>query len=295
MSLKSGLVYFGGKSIISKSIWEKIGYVENYVEPFCGSIAVLLSNPNPPKIETINDKDCLVTNFWRSIKYNPKETFNFAEAPPNEIDLHAKQKYITNFVDDNFINNMESNPEFYNPKIAGWWAWGLCCSIGNNWMQKKGLSAMPHLSTAGQGINGLNYDIEKQFLLLSERLKRTRIVTGDWKKICTPSITYKSCGVSKNGISFVFLDPPYNMENRTKVYKNDSNVFKEVEQWAIAHQIYPDLKIAICGYSGDYSLNDWEKLEWKANGGFSSLGDNQGKENAKKECIWFSPSCKEKL
>lgn len=30
---------------------------------------------------------------------------------------------------------------------------GMSCSIGNNWMQKKGEKALPILSSAGQGIN----------------------------------------------------------------------------------------------------------------------------------------------
>lgn len=290
--LKSGLVYFGGKSLISKSIWDKIGYVENYVEPFCGSAAILLANPNPAKIETINDKDCLITNFWRAIKSNPELTASFANNPPNEIELHAKQKYITEFVDDLFISKIESDVDFCDYKIAGFWAWGLCTSIGNNWMHKKGLSAMPHLTTAGQGLHGLKYDILQEYTKLSERLKRTRIVTGDWKKVCTPGVSYNNYGVSKEGTTFVFLDPPYNMNGRTKVYKHDDNVFKEVEDWCLAHQICPDLKVSVCGYQGDYNLPDWEQLEWQTNGGFSSLGNNKGKENSKKECIWFSPSCK---
>lgn len=291
-SLKSGLVYFGGKSLIADSIWDKIKSVENYVEPFCGSAAIMLANPNPPKIETINDKDCMITNFWRAIKFNPELVASYANNPPNEIDLHAKQKYIVNFVNEEFINKMESDPEFCDYKIAGWWAYGLSTSIGNNWLNKKGLTAMPHLSTAGQGIHGLKFSILEQYQAIAERLKRVRIVTGDWQKVCTPSVTYKNYGLSKDGITFVFLDPPYNMENRTKVYKVESNVFKEVNDWCIAHQIHPDLKIAVCGYQGDYDLPDWEQLEWKTNGGFSSLGDNQGKINSKKECIWFSPSCK---
>jgi len=292
MSIKSGIVYFGGKSIIAESIWDKIGTVENYVEPFCGSAAVLLANPNVPKIETINDKDCLITNFWRAIKINPDLVVQYCSDPPNEIEMHSKQKYIVNFVNKDFIYKIENDPEFFDAKIAGWWVWGLSCSIGNNWLKKKGLHAMPHLSTAGQGIHGVKFDAKKQFSLLSDRLKRTRIVCSDWQKVCTPSITNKNCGLSKNGQTFVFLDPPYNMDNRTKVYNIESNIFKDVEKWCKDNQNFSNLKIALCGYQDDYDLPDWEILEWKSNGGFSSLGDNRGKENSKKECVWFSPSCK---
>lgn len=285
--LKSGLVYFGGKSIIAPKIWEKVGIVENFVEPFCGSAAVLLANPSPPKIETINDKDCLVTNFWRAIKNDQEKVCFYAVNPVNEIDMHARHQFILNFVDENFINRMEQDPDFFDSKIAGWWAWGLACSVGNNWLQKKGLSALPHLSTLGQGINGANFNAKDMFSALAERLKRTRIVTGDWSRICTPTVTYKNTALSKDGVTFVFLDPPYNLLNRTKVYKEDNNVFKLVEDWCKENESQQNLKIAICGYDGDYDLPGWEKLNWKSNGGYSSLGENNGKENSKKETIWF--------
>jgi DNA adenine methylase len=47
--------------------------VPNYVEPFAGSLAVLLARPHAPKIETVNDKDGLISNFWRAVKYAPDE------------------------------------------------------------------------------------------------------------------------------------------------------------------------------------------------------------------------------
>lgn len=285
--LKSGLVYFGGKSIIAPKIWDKIGIVENYVEPFCGSAALLLANPNIPKIETINDKDCLVTNFWRSMKNDPEKVYFYADDPINEIEMHARHHFIIEHANLDFANKMENDPEFFDCKIAGWWGWGLAASVGNNWLQKKGLSALPHLSTLGQGMHGANFCAKDMFPKLAERLRRTRIVCGDWKRICTPTVTYKNTALSKNGTTFVFLDPPYNIQNRTKVYSQDNNVFKEVESWCKEHEAIPNLKIALCGYDGDYNLA-WEKLNWKSNGGYSSLGDNQGKENSKKECIWFN-------
>lgn len=135
--LKSGIVYFGGKSIIAPKIWEKVGLVENYIEPFSGSAAVMLANPNIPKIETINDKDCLVTNFWRAMKNSPDKVIFYADNPVNEIDLHARHQFIIDNANLDFANKMETDADFFDCKIAGWWAWGISASIGNNWLQKK--------------------------------------------------------------------------------------------------------------------------------------------------------------
>lgn len=37
--------YFGGKSRVADLVWSRFGDVKNYVEPFCGSCAVLLKRP----------------------------------------------------------------------------------------------------------------------------------------------------------------------------------------------------------------------------------------------------------
>ena len=57
--LKAPFPYFGGKSRVALQVWERFGDVANYVEPFAGSLAVLLGRPTEPKTETVNDLDCL--------------------------------------------------------------------------------------------------------------------------------------------------------------------------------------------------------------------------------------------
>lgn len=41
-------------------VWDRLGNVPNFVEPFFGSGAVLLGRPHAPTTETINDKDGFV-------------------------------------------------------------------------------------------------------------------------------------------------------------------------------------------------------------------------------------------
>lgn len=71
--LKAPFPYFGGKAMVADEVWQRLGDVPNYVEPFFGSGAVLLSRPHAPGIETINDKDGFVSNFWRSVKLAPEQ------------------------------------------------------------------------------------------------------------------------------------------------------------------------------------------------------------------------------
>lgn len=293
--LKSPYPYFGSKSKVADIIWKAFGNIQNYIEPFCGSLSILLSNPKPCKIETVNDIDCQLTNFWRSIKYNLSETIKYAEFPVHEAELHARHLYIIENTTDDFINKMQTDPDFYDSKMAGFWVYGMSASVGNNWLQKKGLHALPILSSAGGGIQGLKYNIQQEFSDLSKRLNRVRVCCGDYQRVLTPSLHYKNVGISDKDITGIILDPPYEQNGRHKVYKNDNNIFNDVRNWAIENGNNPRLRIILCGYVDEIGMpSDWEVYRWNTQGGMANLGDSTGRENAKKEVIYFSPHC-EKL
>jgi len=66
--LRAPFPWFGGKSRAAALVWQALGDVSNYVEPFAGSLAILLGRPHEPRIETVNDLDCVapVTRLLRS-------------------------------------------------------------------------------------------------------------------------------------------------------------------------------------------------------------------------------------
>lgn len=56
----------------------------------------------------------------------------------------------------------------------------------------------------------------------------------------------------------------------------------------------PLLRIALCGYDGEHNVleeHGWSVQAWKAHGGYGSQGEGQGRANARRERIWFSPAC----
>ena len=168
----------------------------------------------------------------------------------------------------------------------------ICASVGNNWLHDKGLKALPLLSSAGGGIHGLTADPIKHFAALQDRLKRVRVVCGDYKRILTPSVTHNSVGIGPKDITGVFLDPPYDHSNRDKVYKEDSNIFNEVLEWAIKNGDNERMRIALCGYEGDHKIpSNWKTYCWEAQGGMANMGNKRGRDNAKLERIYFSPHC----
>lgn len=157
-SLRAPFPWFGGKSKVAHVVWNAFGDTRNYVEPFFGSGAVLLARPTEAKIETINDLDCWVANFWRAVQFDPEAVAAAADWPVNEADLHARHLWLVKQVE--FRERMKTDPDYFDAKIAGWWVWGISQWIGSGWCQQKELRAdgnprdkSPMLSSGGQGVN----------------------------------------------------------------------------------------------------------------------------------------------
>jgi hypothetical protein len=95
-----------------------------------------------------------------------------------------------------------------------------------------------------------------------------------------------------HGLTAVFLDPPYS-DDCSEVYAhNDMGVSTAVREWAIANGDNPLFRIALCGYEGEHAMPEsWECVAWKAVGGYGNMGEGRGKENRRRERVWFSPHC----
>lgn len=297
-TLKAPFPWFGGKSRVAQEVWDRFGNVPNYVEPFAGSLAVLLGRPFDSGTETVNDKDAYLVNFWRSIQWAPEETARWADWPVSEADLLARHNWLVS-VGQKRLELLRLDPDFYDAKVAGWWVWGLCSWIGSGWCVQRGdghqPEQLPHLGNAGRGINrklphlgdaGMGGQIREYFQALSERLRDVRICCGEWDRVLGDSVTIK------HGVTGVFLDPPYSADEHSVTYSADSDVAAQVRAWAIENGSNPALRIALCGYDGEHEFPaDWSCLAWKARGGYGSQGDGRGRENAARERIWFSPHC----
>ncbi|HWQ54849.1 MAG TPA: DNA adenine methylase [Bryobacteraceae bacterium] len=149
--LKAPFPWFGGKSRVAHLVWDRFGDVRNYVEPFAGSLATLLRRPTAPKIETVNDLDCWIANFWRALQADPGKLARWADWPVDEADLHARHLWLVNQAD--FRERMKMDPDFYDVKIAGWWVWGISQWIGSGWCLTPERTGRTNAGRAPRGIN----------------------------------------------------------------------------------------------------------------------------------------------
>ena len=167
--------WFGGKADAAEAVWSAIGDCDHYVEPFAGSLAVLLRRPHPCNrtyySETVNDLDGLLVNAWRSIQMSPDAMADAASWPVSEADMHARHLALVKWRAERQLEHLMGDPAWHDPAMAGWWAWGQSCWIGSGWCsgagpwivdgdgritQRGGTDGVkrnrPHL-TNGQGVN----------------------------------------------------------------------------------------------------------------------------------------------
>lgn len=131
MVLKAPFPWFGGKSRVAHLVWQAFGDVDNYVEPFAGSLAVLLGRPaeHEKKVETVNDLDGYLVNFWRAVKHDPEGVARYANNPVSEVDLMSRHMWLVRNGAE-LLERLFVDPEYYDVKAAGWWVWGISSWIG---------------------------------------------------------------------------------------------------------------------------------------------------------------------
>jgi hypothetical protein len=295
--------YFGGKRIIAEDVWKCLGAPSQYIEPFCGSAAMLLAAPKPASLEVINDGSGFIANFWRAVKHQPETVAEWADYPVSHIDIGARHMWLMN--QREYIGTALHDPNWEgDAKVAGWWLYGQCSWIGAGWCEWDGkiphtynagvgvqaVGGIPHISDAGMGVQAIgkipHTKQDKKFLTssgyvamhwltqLAARLERVRVFHGDWSRCLNHHFGGDDTAV--------FLDPPY--RGYEEAYgKETSSIANAVEAWARENA---NLRIALCGHQGDYHLPGWDVVEWSR--GKLTYGSSK---TTDKECIWYSPAC----
>jgi len=126
--------YFGGKRRAAALIWERMGDVVNWVEPFGGTGAVLLARPadHRARVETLNDLDGLLVNVHRALRADPLGVADVCDYPVAEVDLHARHRALV-AARAGLTARLEADPRYYDVELAGWWLWGASAWIGDGW------------------------------------------------------------------------------------------------------------------------------------------------------------------
>ncbi len=149
--MKAPFPWFGGKRRVAHLVWPVLGDVSHFVEPFAGSLAILLARPpwHRGHSEVVNDLDAYLSNFWRAIQRDPEAVAEHADWPVNEVDLLARHRWLVSTGRER-IEDLEQDPEHFDPKVAGWWVWGLSCWIGGGWCERREAAKKASVLDAGK-------------------------------------------------------------------------------------------------------------------------------------------------
>ena len=310
--LKAPFPYFGGKSRSASLVWSALGDVRNYIEPFAGSLAVLLNRPTPfSGAETINDLDCHVVNAWRAIAKHPERLSEMLIAPVSEVETESQHNAIVRGAI--VLRESLGNPEWCDVTHAAWWIKGANEWIGTGWASGegpwrwtadggwdrnagKGINRkLPHLGNAGTGINrqlphlgdagkGAFSDrlafVQGWLSALRDRLCSVRMACGGWERVMGESVAVK------HGLTGVFLDPPY--DGTEYVYGCDKPVSETVRAWCLENGTDTRLRIVLAGRGSEHDAlmdDGWRKETWSALKGYANH------EERRYEALWISPNC----
>lgn len=292
--LRAPFPWFGGKSRAAHLVWAALGDVRTYIEPFAGSLAVLLSRPNWHrqdiiKNEIANDVDQYIANFWRAAQSAPDDVVRHADWPCNEADLYSRHLWLVTTGRQQMQAGMESDPEWFDARIAGWWLWGINNWVARGWCATPGKChrVIPQLSHPPAFSSPRNAGETWEFMRrLAARLRYVRVACGDWTRVLT------STGMKDPPVG-IFLDPPYSdLANRAPgIYAADSlSVAHDVRRWAIEHGDDPDLRIVLAGYEGEHEHEmppSWRVANWTGTRGWGRTTNN----NRYRERLYLSPHC----
>jgi DNA adenine methylase len=93
--------YFGGKTMLAPRIAATFPPHEHYVEPFAGSLAVLLAKPRS-RMETVNDLDRDLVTFWRVLREQPADLARVCSLTP-----HSRTEHLEAYALDDAPTDLE--------------------------------------------------------------------------------------------------------------------------------------------------------------------------------------------
>lgn len=285
-------VWFGGKRVMAKEIWNRLGDVKTYCEPFAGGASVWVLRPiehfrrdlsdrsdgGARRWENLNDIDGLVVNFWRAVMARPDEVAHHATRLASAIDLRACNLVCAETA-PTLTERLTLDPDYFDAKIAGLWVFGINNHIGPGFASGKGgwvrhagrLVRRRDVGSFDPGINRSRIHSNLCGYQTQMQIRSSGLDPFDYRpyfrylcdRIRGNGGTKWLCGdwkaVLTNSSTLhlgppvgVFLDPPYG-DDRAIVYRHDNTtLWKDVAAWAMERGDDPRFRIAVCGYVGYY-------------------------------------------
>lgn len=234
--MKRILNYPGSKWTLADTIINLMPEHDTYVEPFFGSGAVYFNKPTA-KVETINDIDSRIVNFFTVCRDYPDQLVKKIKLTP-----HSREEYLNSYeVDPDPIEDAR------RLMVRCWQAIGAKTSDKTGW---RSIIDPNGPDTATEWANVWERIEEVAF-----RLKGVQIEKQDALQLLT---RYNRPGV------LAYVDPPYLLETRSKrLYQHEYNDNDHVELLELLAKF--EGKVILSGYDSQMyndCLSSWHKFSF---------------------------------
>lgn len=231
------LNYPGSKWTLAQKIIDIMPQHDTYVEPFFGSGAVFFNKP-AAKVETINDIDSRIVNFFKVCRDNPNELIQKILFTP-----HSREEYLGSYeVSDDSIEDAR------RLMVRCWQAIGAKTTDKTGWrsiIEPNGPNTAQEWKYVWERIEEVAY-----------RLKGVQIEQQDAMQLLD---RYNRLNV------LAYVDPPYLLNTRSKrMYQHEIDDDYHRELLRLLNRFKG--KVILSGYESDmYNnyLTDWHKLKFK--------------------------------
>jgi DNA adenine methylase len=252
---RPALRYFGGKWNLAPWIISYFPPHANYVEP-CGGAASVLLQKTPSDLETFNDLDDRVINFFRVMREQPDELIRLLQFTPwsrSEFEYCQQDSDIP----------LEQARRFFVL------CWQSISKPGGYWRSMYDYTPRPR-SAPSDGI-----EIEHLYLV-AERFKKVQIEHKDALEVIQQY---------DNANALIYFDPPYVASTRTnqKMYRYET----DVEFHREAAEILDQAKgfVVVSGYESELYRDLYEQRGWHRFNS-NSVATNGAK---RIESLWLNP------
>lgn len=193
MTLLPPIPYYGAKISLAPRIVELLPPHEHYIEAFAGSLAVLLAKA-PSTMETVNDLDGHLVNFWRVVRDQPDELVSLIDATP-----HSRADFTTSLdLDEPGLSDVERARRVFSRIVQG-----RMGSLG-----KTGWRFEVQRTSAQLKADEMRR-FRNRLTLAAERIRRVQIENMDALEL-----------IDRYGVvpsNLIYADPPYLAETRASV------------------------------------------------------------------------------
>lgn len=230
--------YFGGKTLMAPTIADLLPEHTHYVEPFAGSLAVLLAK-RPSRQETVNDLDGDLVTFWRVLRDHPEEFQRRAALTP-----HSRAELSAAVELDDAPDDLERARR----------VWVRLTQSRSHSMKQTGWK---YVRTSGYGARDLDTFVSRMGPI-AERLRHVSLESRDAFDVIRDYGTEAS--------ACLYVDPPYLGSTRATNYR--------VEMLDDdTHRAFADLlngcaaSVVLSGYDSPLYVelfDGWHRMEIKA-------------------------------